>query len=252
MENKFTIQEYADQCCDGDRFRAIYEMVRDSKDGEFSTHIDELTKDEARFVLNLTFSPISKMADEYGTDFVFTYLEMGKETLADAAKEEKDVFTKPLIISSLMLVVSIALLVISSVLDSRWGTIISSIFSGISSINMANFIMGYFKFRKAKKATDKLPVSVEEACEGRFPTFEEAMEKFNFIPTTSEEKAKRILHDSNKNTILSLLLLPLLLILDFGVSLFASNLICFVVIAIMIAAFINLLKTASADRKSVV
>lgn len=247
MEENLNIQEYADKHCGGDRFRAIWEMCQASKDGEFSKHIDELNQDEALFVLRYVDSPTSKMAKNYGAEFSVAYITMGKDFLIDVDKKEKNPFAQAVSKFSLMSVFAIAFIVFASVLDIKWLLVIASSFLGVFAINMANIIMGFFKFRKAKRIINRLPVSIEKACECVFPTFEEAMERFNRKPETiTEEQADGTIDEYKKKNVIAILLLPVCLFFIIVCSAFIQEskvaiLPCLASFVVMISQFISCL-----------
>lgn len=247
MEENLTIQEYADKYCGGDRYRAIWEMCQASKDGEFSKHIDELNQEESLFVLRYVDSPTTKMIKNYGVEFSKAYITMGKDFLIDVDKEEKNPFTQAISKPSLILVFAIAFMVLANILDIKWLLVTASSVLGIVSINMANIIMGFFKFRKAKRIINRLPVSIEKACECVFLTFEEAMERFNRKPETiTEEQADGTIDEYKKTNVIAILLLPVCLFFIIVCSAFIQEskfaiIPCIALFVVMISQFISCL-----------
>ena len=73
--NAPSLQKYADEHCNGDRFRAIYEIYQNGEKNRLEPYIDQMTKDESLFVLFILRRDLSTMYG--GTE------NLGKTILAE-------------------------------------------------------------------------------------------------------------------------------------------------------------------------
>ena len=70
-----SLQQYADEHCNGDRFRAIYEIYQNGEKNRLEPYIDQMTKDESFFVLFIIKRDLTSMYG--GTE------NLGKTILAE-------------------------------------------------------------------------------------------------------------------------------------------------------------------------
>lgn len=215
--NVLTLQEYADQYCGGDRFRAIYELVDSDVAGSFDRHIDDLSQEEARFVLWLVQNSAVKA---YGGQKIFDKA-LKANTLAETLgvdidslqSETPNPFAKKLVLSIIGIFAAIAITVVISIINQHFNTkiaYIGEVLIGLASMSVAGNITQFFRFCKLKKLASDLPSSEAlKAKEYNPPPFEEAFALFNqsnaSAPDIEREEAECLLRTSKKQIVKTLL-----------------------------------------------
>lgn len=183
-KTKPSLQQYADEHCNGDRFRAIYEIYQNGEKKRLEPYIDQMTKDESFFVLFILRKDLSSMyggTENLGktllAEQVASFTDMSLEEIKQTDKNPyKKPLKKGLIILVLGMVISVASVFFKESVASTIA-IAGSIVIGMGALTLANTIMGYFNFKKAKRMSEDLkpPKEVELTTQH---TFEEQMEAF--------------------------------------------------------------------------
>lgn len=183
--NAPSLQKYADEHCNGDRFRAIYEIYQNGEKNRLEPYIDQMTKDESLFVLFILRRDLSTMyggTENLGktilAEHVASFTDM---SLEDIKQTDENPYKRP-IKNGLLILASGVVVTVSAVFFKGSDiasaiAVLGSITIGTGSLSIANTIMGYFNFKKAKKlSTDlKEPKEVELTTQH---TFEEQMTEF--------------------------------------------------------------------------
>ena len=179
------LQQYADEHCNGDRFRAIYEIYQNGEHGRLEPYIDQLTKDESLFVLFILRRDLSTMyggTENLGktilAEHVASFTDMSLEDIQQTDENPyKHTIKRGLIILSLGIVVTVSAVFFKGSDFASAIAVLGSIIIGTGSLSIANTIMGYFNFKKAKKISADLsaPKDVELTTQH---TFEEQMAEF--------------------------------------------------------------------------
>ena len=220
MENKLpineinadtvTVQEYADLYCGGDRFRAIYELLDCEEKGSFDRHIDDLSQEEARFVLWFV-RDAANIA--YGGQAAFNKAvkanalaeSLGVE-IDDLQPDTPNPFAKKLRWSILSIFAAIAITVLISVINKHFNANISyigEVLIGLAAMSVAGHITQFFRFRKLKKLAATLPTTeMLNAKTYSMPPFEEAFALFRqsntYLPEIEKDEAERLLRNSRR------------------------------------------------------
>lgn len=177
-----TLQEYADANCNGDRFRAIYELTLNSGEGGFDPYVDELTEDEANFVVALLTLDGFRI---YGKDGFYQMIKTNQlaaslgTTVEEVQAQEKNPHAKGFLWGIGLVVGAIALSVLLAVLPTDNGADLAatggSVAVGLASMNFATKLLSFLKYNKLRKMVAKLPDVDPEHANKEPESFEEAM-----------------------------------------------------------------------------
>ena len=183
--NAPSLQQYADEHCNGDRFRAIHEIYQNGEKNRLEPYIDQLTKDESLFVLFILRRDLSAMyggTDNLGKTIVAEQVaSFTGISLEEIKQADENPFKRPtktgLLMLALGIVISVSAVFFKGSSIASAIAVVGSIVIGTGALSIANTIMGYFNFKKAKRlsADLKAPKEVELTTQH---TFEEQMAEF--------------------------------------------------------------------------
>lgn len=241
-ETKVLLQDYADAYCGGDRRRALYNLLFIGKNGRMDDYIDELNTAEANFVYDcMALNARRVFGGELGfkkvikTETMAEQLDLSTDDILNGTT--KNPYKKQLQTGSLMLAGSILLVAVQALIrkhtdiDVDWLTTVISILSGISSLSVAEGLIGTIRFHRLKKRVKNTPQARKDV---EPPSFEECMEfhlerskDLKEIPPATAEEAIQVLNTARKKNLRSLAFAPLLLaiVLTVGVSIAVGNIV---------------------------
>ena len=217
------LQQYADEHCGGDRFRAIYELMLHSGEGGFDPYVDELSQEEADFVVSLLTLDAMRI---YGKDgfckrVKAEQLAASLGTSTDEVKaNRRNPFRKGLLIGILLVLGAIAADVLLAVLplgiSGSTAAIIGSALTGLAATALAERVILFAKYNRLRKMTAELPEGDPEGCANSEPeSFEEAMAFYRqgeVDEPIDKAEAETRLRSAKKQNIKALLWMPVYLL----------------------------------------
>ena len=180
-----SLQQYADEHCNGDRFRAIYEIYQNGEKNRLEPYIDQMTKDESFFVLFIIKRDLTSMyggTENLGktilAEQVASFTDMTLEDIDQADENPyKPLSKKGLLITAIGIVISVTSIFFNDSSVASAIAISGSVVIGTGALALANTIMSYFNFKKAKRLSKELkpPKDIDFTTQH---TFEEQMAEF--------------------------------------------------------------------------
>ena len=177
-----TLQEYTDQFCEGDRYRAIYDRIHNGAKGSFDRYIEELSPEEARFALwcveRATVEACGGAKNFAKAIKAETLaLELGVDT-ENLQPGSPNPFTKKVWLSIAGVIAAILIAAIISVTGKDMNYL-GELFISLASVVAAGNLVKFFQYQKLKKWAKDIPtaeaVQEKEYCP---PPFEAAIALF--------------------------------------------------------------------------
>ncbi len=182
-----TLQEYADAYWEGDKFRALHDLLfhADSDKGNMDDYIPQLDKAEAHFVYDsmklhahYTYGSETGFKNAVKAEAYASSLDMELEEIRENKKNPfvKNVLWNLVIISGVIgLIVLCSWLTNIGVISEDFSLIaaIPTILCGVAALTSGKAIFKFFLYKKAYRAAQNAPIPDKDAY---IPTFEECME----------------------------------------------------------------------------
>ena len=176
------LQEYANAHCNGDRFLAIYQLMLTSGEAGFDPYVDELTEEDANFVVCLLTMDMFRLYGKEGTYQMIktNQLAASMGTTSDEVEARKgNPYTKGFLIGLALLAGAVGLSVLLTCIPIHNDSIAeigASAAIGLASMNLASKIIPFLRYARLKRKVAKLPEINPDAFTNSEPaSFEEAM-----------------------------------------------------------------------------
>ena len=177
-----TLQEYADSHCNGDRFLAIYQLMLTSGEAGFDPYVDELTQEDANFVVCLLTMDMYRLYGKKGTYQMIKTNQLAASlgtTTEEVEARKGNPYTKGFLVGLGLLAGAVGLSVLLACLpiaDESLAEIGASVAIGLASMNLASKIIPFLRYSKLKRKVAKLPqINPDAAAKAEPDSFEDAM-----------------------------------------------------------------------------
>ena len=181
LEN-LTLQEYADKYYGGDRYRTIHHLMLNTGEAGFDPYVDELTQEDADFVVCLLTMDMIRM---YGKKGCYQLLKTNKlaaslgTTTDEVLARKKNPYTKGFLIGLILFAGAIGaslLPIVFPILSNSFWIICASTLITLASMNLATKLIPLLRYSKLRRLAARLPEPIPNAKEQNPESFEEAME----------------------------------------------------------------------------
>lgn len=183
------LQDYADAYWQGDRQKALYDLLfyASAEKGKMDDYIDELSTEEANFVYcsmvkgsHYAYGSQDGFRDALRAEMHAANLDM---ELDDIRANKQNPFLKPLLVELVKMVGVIALIVPVTFLNKAKVLPINpsilngipAVLSGLVALDLGSNLINFFRYRKARKLAKNAPIANKEAAT---PSFEECLEYY--------------------------------------------------------------------------
>ena len=176
------LQSYADEQWDGDRRRAVYELLFHAGEGAMDPYVDGMNREDATFVYHMMRLHAIR---SYGSEAVYkkaleaeALAHQLKVTTDDVRAGKGEPGKKRLLIdigilsAVVVLPPLISLALTAMDLSSEWLFTLQSILITLCSLNVTGDLLARGRYRKLKKLLSKLPEPSKDITP---PTFEECL-----------------------------------------------------------------------------
>ena len=221
-ETEKKLQEYADTHCQGDRRRAIYELMHTGQEGSFDPYVDELSQEEANFtlaIIQLNMIKASGGEENFRKYWKAEELATKLDTSTQAVEQDgKNPFLRKLLWGLLVMAcaVVIPIVLMNIWADATWLPGLQSVLIGLASLQLADGLVNTLRFCRLKRKVKNLPPLQEntepasyEECLAHYEKLGKDEKK---LPITSVADANTVLKTARKQKIKGLLWLPVYLI----------------------------------------
>lgn len=223
MDNRpTTLQDYADEHCGGNRYRAIYELLFIAGENTLDPYVDEMSSDDATFtfmMMRLQSIRAYGSTENYQKALKAESLaEQLKVSIDDVRAGIENPFKKKLLTEFLKLLGAVllpglaALLLKSMGVGYDWIFGIQPILIGLAAMSVSGALISFSRFRKLKKLLTEFP---KPAQLDTYPSFEECMDAYAELgnqgktyASSTPEEANAAMDAARKTNIIALLMLP--------------------------------------------
>lgn len=212
------IQQYADEHCGGDRFRAVYDIMSSGVECALDPYVDSMSQEDATFAVILLQDDAIRIygGEKSYKNVVKHYSLLSSLGLEEEALQKPNPFVKPLLKQLVLLVCAIVVPALLTIVlpDSSWLPVLQSILLGLFAMSTANALLPVLRFQKVKRFFKHLP-DPDPATESQAISYEDALAMYEALstPKSTPEEAEEALRRSKKANISALVYYPLFVLL---------------------------------------
>lgn len=212
------LKVYADAHWNGDRYRAIYELLHSGKENVFDEYVDELTQDEADFAFMVLHTGAVRVLggeENFRKQVKAEQLALSLGTDTDTvAAAKRNPYAKSLWLSLVLLAAAIVLPPLLALLfaDRSWLYVFQAIAIGLAAGECAEKLLRTLRWRKIRRLLASIPAAPKDVAPPTYAeclaAYQEAMRRHKPVQPTQSKEVTATLDHAKRQNLLALAWLP--------------------------------------------